>query len=266
MARRSFVSSPSNQRLKLVRRLARKPSQDCVLLEGSRALRCALDARVCVRELYVSPQLFLGHADELLVVRAAGGGCRIVEVEPRAFVATSRRARPDGVLAVVDRPRTDLDRLELPAAPFVLVVEAIERPGNLGTIIRTASAVGVDCVLVTDPRTDVFHRDVIRGSVGAVFQTPVAVTTTRRAVTWVHERELPVIAASPGGARRYTDVRYPAAAAIAFGGERHGLSAAWLDAADESVSIPMVGPVDSLNVGVAAGIVLYEARRRPAAS
>lgn len=262
MARRPYVSSSSNQRLRAVRRLARRPSPGYVLVEGSRPLRCALDANVRVRELYVSPELFLGDLDHKLVERAERCGACVVEVDPRAFAETSRRSRPDGVLAVVERPATSLARLELPRRPFVIVAEAVERPGNLGTIIRTASAVGVDCVLVTEPRTDVFHGDVIRGSVGAVFHTPVAMTTTGSAVSWLRRKNLFIVAATPRGVTPYSAARYPAGLALAVGGERHGLSDSWLAAADECVSIPMVGPVDSLNVGVAAGILLFDAAQR----
>lgn len=262
MARRPFVSSLSNPRLKAVRRLARRPSPDVVLVEGSRAVRCALDAQVRVRELYVAPQLYFGDLDARLVDRAECEGARVVEIDPGAFVRTSRHVRPDGVLAVVDRPTTDLERIHLPRNPFVLVIEGVERPGNLGTIIRTACAVGVDCVLVADPRTDVFHGDVIRGSVGVVFHARVAVTTSEQAIPWLLKRGLFIIAATPSGVTPCFSARYPAEIALAVGGERHGLSAAWLDAAAERVAIPMVGPVDSLNVGVAAGILLYDAAWR----
>jgi RNA methyltransferase, TrmH family len=262
MARRPYVSSTANQRLRAVRRLARRPSPEVVLVEGSRPLQCALDACVHVRELYVSPALFLGDADALLVERAERDGARIVEVDPDTFAGSSRRIRPDGVLAVVERPSTELAHVDLPPEPFVLVVEAIERPGNLGTILRTASAAGTACVVVADPRTDVFHRDVVRGSIGAVFHARLAVATTAEALAWLRRQGLFVVAATPSGATPYAAAQYPAALAIALGSERHGLSAPWLEAADERVAIPMAGPVDSLNVGVAAGILLFDAALR----
>jgi TrmH family RNA methyltransferase len=258
VARRPYVSSTSNERLKALRRLARKPGRDHILVEGSRAVRCALAARVRVRELYVAPQLFLGDADWALAARAERAGALVVETDPRA----SQHMRPDGVLAVVDRPATDLGRIELRPRPFVLVAEGVERPGNLGTIIRTACAVGVDCVLVADPRTDVFHGDVIRGSVGTVFRTRLGVARTEEAISWLQGRSLSIVAATPSGMTPCFSARYPAGFAIAVGGERHGLSAGWLEAASAQVAIPMVGPVDSLNVAVAAGVLLYDAARR----
>jgi TrmH family RNA methyltransferase len=252
--------SSANVRLKAVRRLARRGSRELCVAEGSRAVRAALAAGADVRELYVSPELLAGCRDAELADAAERAGAVVAEVGAAAFASLSER-RPDGLLAVVARPPTALEALSLPSQPFLAVAVAIERPGNLGAIARTACAAGVDALLVADPRTDVFHRDAIRGSVGAVFRLPCACTPSENVLAWLREREIPIVATTPAAATPYWALPYAGAVAVALGGERHGLPRAWLEAAADRVAVPAHGPVDSLNVAVAAGVVLCEAAR-----
>jgi TrmH family RNA methyltransferase len=262
LARRLFISSISNPRLKAVRRLARSSSQELLLAEGARSLHSALAAGARVREVYVSPELFLGREDAPLVDRAERAGARVHEVEPRAFRTIARNVRPDGVLALVERPASSLERLALPTEPFVVVAVGVERPGNLGAIVRTACAANADAVVVADASSDVYRRDVVRSSVGTIFRLPVVSASGSQTLRWLRRRGLRLVAATPAGAVPYWQGRYLGGVAVALGSERHGLGAEWLAAADETVAIPMPGPADSLNVGVAAGIVLFEATRR----
>jgi TrmH family RNA methyltransferase len=260
LARPPLIVSSANVRLKAVRRLARRGSAELCLAEGARAVRAALAAGVGVRELYVAPELLAGGRDADVVAAAERTGATVVEVGATAF-ASLADGRPDGLLAVVERPPTDLVALETGSEPLVVVAVAIERPGNLGAIVRTACAAGADALAVADPRTDVFHRDTIRGSVGAVFRLRCAAAPTSRVLAWLREREIRVVATTPLAATPYWDAAYGGAVAIALGCERHGLPDVWLDAAQERVSIPAYGPVDSLNVAVAAGVVLSETAR-----
>lgn len=157
---------------------------------------------------------------------------------------------------------TRLGRVTLPAGAFVVVADAIERPGNLGAIVRTAAAAGANALVVSDPVTDLFHPETVRGSVGTLFALPLAESTAGSAVPWLRERGMRLVVTSPHGERPYWDVDYAGAVAVVVGNERHGVAAQWLDAADELVAIPMPGPADSLNVAVAAGVVLFEATRQ----
>jgi TrmH family RNA methyltransferase len=251
--------SSANVRLKAVRRLARRGSRELCLAEGARSVRAALEAGAVVHELYVAPELPAGRDAELV---GAGERCgaAVVEVGAAAF-ASLTEGRPDGLLAVVARPPTALERLDVPPGPFIAVAVAIERPGNLGAIARTACAAGVDALLVADPCTDVFHRDAIRGSVGAVFRLPCSIGSSEDVLAWLRGREIPIVATTPAAATPYWALRYAGAVAVALGGERHGLPAVWLEAATDHVAVPAHGPVDSLNVAVAAGVVLCEAAR-----
>jgi TrmH family RNA methyltransferase len=261
VTRRLTIASTSNERLKAVRRLARKPSRELVLAEGHRTLRCALAAGLRVREVYAAPELFLGDDDAALVARAERDGARVLELGAAAFRSAAANMRPDGILALVERPPTALARLHLPGAALVVVADAIERPGNLGTIVRTACAAGADALVLSDARTDPFHRDVVRGSVGTVFQLPLAAATGERAIAWLREHDLRIVVATPEGVRPYWQPTYEGAIALVVGNERHGVGDAWLHAADQTVAIPMTPPADSLNVAVAAGVVLFEAAR-----
>jgi TrmH family RNA methyltransferase len=223
-------------------------------------VRAALAAGATVDELYVAPNLLSGGRDGDLVVVAERCGADVVELGPNAFASLTER-RPDGLLAVVRRPPTELDAFVQPRQPFLAIAVAVERPGNLGAIARTACAAGADALVVADPRTDPFHREAIRGSVGAVFRLPCLVAQSRQVLAWLREREVRVVATTPAAAAPYWAPSYVGAVAVALGGERHGLPPAWLEAADDAVAVPAHGPVDSLNVAVAAGVVLCEAAR-----
>jgi TrmH family RNA methyltransferase len=252
--------SSANARLKAVRRLARRGAHGLCLAEGARSVRAAFAAGAAVEELYVAPDLLSGRRDADLVDAAERSGADVVELGTAAFASLTER-RPDGLLAVVRRPSTALDGLVPSREPFVAVAVAVERPGNLGAIVRTACAAGVDALLVADPRTDVFHRDAIRGSVGAVFRVPCLTASTEQALAWLRARAIRIVATTPAAPTAYWMPSYDGGVAIAFGSERHGLPRAWLDAADERVAVPAHGPVDSLNVAVASGVVLCEAAR-----
>jgi TrmH family RNA methyltransferase len=257
--------SSANVRLKAVRRLARRGSRELCLAEGARAVRAALDAGAALEELYVAPDLLAGGRDEDLVAAAERCDADVVELSAEAFASLTER-RPDGLLAVVRRPQTALGVFAPPADPFVAVAVAVERPGNLGAVARTVCAAGADALVVVDPRTDAFHRDAIRGSVGAVFRLPCLTATTEQALGWLWERKIRILATTPSAATPYWATSYAGAVAVVVGSERHGLPSAWLEVADERVAVPAHGPVDSLNVAVAAGVVLCEAARARAAN
>lgn len=265
MARRVFITSSSNPRLKNVRRLRRCPRRhDEFVVEGYRQVAAALESGASIRELYLAPELFLGAHESELARNAEQRGASVVDLSAAVFESISGNVRPDGVAAVVGRRTTGLDRLRIPPDPLVLVAEAIERPGNLGTIVRSACAAGAHALIVAEGGTDLFHPETVRGSVGTIFRLPVAESTTEAALAWLRARAVRIIVATPEADRPCWHAGFEGPTAIVVGNERYGVSEAWLDAADETVSIPMPGPADSLNVAVAAGVVLFEAARRRA--
>lgn len=258
MTRPIQITSKSNERLRRVRRLARQRSPEYFVVEGHRPVRCALEAGARVLEIFAAPELFLGDRDVELLAVAERRGARVHELGGDAFRSLSRHIRADGLLAIVARPPTTLADV----GEFVLVAEGIERPGNLGSAIRTAAAAGADTVIVCDARTDVYHPDVVRGSVGMIFNVRIAVAPTGAAIERLRDHRL--VVATPDAALPFWSVDYTRPLAVVLGSERHGVSDEWLRVADDAVAIPMAAAADSLNVAVAAGVVLFEAARRRA--
>ncbi len=262
MTRRPFITSSSNPRLKGIRRLRRcspREGGDVFLVEGYRQLVSALEAGARVSQLYVSPELYLGNSDAELVSVAERRGAVVTELSAAAFESISRQVRADGITAVVERWPTTFGALPLGPRPLLLVAETVERPGNLGTIIRTACGAGADALVVCDGATDAFHPEAVRGSAGTVFKLPIAESETPAAISWLCERRIRIVVATPDARRTHWDADFTGSTAVVVGNERYGVTRRWLEVADETVRIPMPGPADSLNVAVAAGVVLFEA-------
>jgi TrmH family RNA methyltransferase len=150
----------------------------------------------------------------------------------------------------------------LPDNPLIGVIEGVEKPGNLGAVLRTADGAGLSALIVAEPGTDLLNPNVIRASLGTIFSVPVAVASTGEVLTWLRSRDISIIAARVQGSVDYTKADYTRPTAIALGSEARGLSDAWAELADASVHIPMLGVADSLNVSATAAILFYEARRQ----
>jgi TrmH family RNA methyltransferase len=273
------ITSLQNPRLKqLVKLRDRRPRDEAglFLIEGYRELKRALEAGVKPRELYCGPDWFLGENEPALIDAARQAGAQVFELSKQVFVRVSYRDRPDGLLAVAlqwKRTLADLDfagRAEAgggaptPTAkpPLLLVVEAIEKPGNLGTILRSADAAGVDAVLVCDPVTDIFNPNVVRSSTGVLFSLPVVMAESAEVRTWLRAHGIRAVATTPAAAVLYTDADLRGPLAIIMGSEQYGLSEFWLKESDLLVRIPMAGQADSLNVAMATIITLFEAVRQ----
>jgi TrmH family RNA methyltransferase len=222
----------------------------------------ALAAGVNPTAVFHCPEL--GRAGQLHQLTAHPGlaAAELVEVTRPVFEKIAYRESPDGWLAVLPAVRTELAALRPGPDPLLLVCDGVEKPGNLGAMLRTADAAGVSAVIATDPGTDWTNPNVVRASKGAVFAVPVATADTVEALAWLAERDIPVLAATPEAVTRYTDLDLRGPLAVAVGEEKHGLSEAWLAAARWRALIPMRGRVDSLNVATSAAILLYEALRQ----
>ena len=260
-----IISSLQNPRLKQLVRLRERRERDAagvLLVEGYRELRRALDQGVRPAELYFSRDWFLGENEPALIAQAEAAGAQCFELTKEAFAKVAYRERPDGLLAVAPQWHRTLDSLRLPAAPLLLVIEAIEKPGNLGTILRGADAAGVAAVIVCDPVTDIFNPNVVRASTGVLFAVPVVVAASPAVRTWLREKNIRTVATTPAAKETYsaTDLRGPLA--LVMGSEQYGLSEFWLKESDAQVRIPMAGQADSLNVAMAAVITLFEAVRQ----
>lgn len=222
------------------------------LIEGYRELLRACDGKVDFDRLYICEELFLGSNEPDLIARFPN----VIRCSKEVFAKLSYRDRPDGLLGVAKQRHRTLDDL---TGSLFLVAEAIEKPGNLGTMLRSADAVGADGVIVCDRGTDIHNPNVVRASVGTLFTVPVVECASQEAIDWFKERQIPIIAATPAAEVLYSDVDLRGA--IAIGTEQLGLSDLWLNQADLTVRLPMKGCADSLNAAMAATVLLYEAIR-----
>ncbi len=262
------ITSPQNPQIKRLIKLRDRRARDAegqTLIEGGDEVALALAAGVALTAAWLCPDLPRFAKFDHLRAQLEARGVVVTEVSEAVFAKIAYQENPDGWLVVAPALRPSLDALTLPPNPLVLVCESIEKPGNLGAMLRTADAAGAHALLVCDAITDVNNPNVVRASRGAVFSVPLAVAPTATTVAWLHAQGLRIVAATPAAAQSYTEVDLRGPIAIAVGAEDTGLSAGFLAQADLTVRIPMVGRVNSLNVSASAALLLYEAvrQRRP---
>lgn len=270
------ITSPANPRVKQAARLrdagARRAS-GLTLVDGIRELSRAVASGIEVVEIFLATDrptdAVTRSADfEACLAACAAQGAAIVPLAPRAFAKVAFGDRNEGLVGVVrfvSRGLADVTpRLDRP----VLVAEAVEKPGNLGAILRTADAAGLAGVIAAHPRTDVANPATIRASLGTVFSVPLAVATTADTIRWAAAARRRVVLATPTGSKLWHEVNLAGATLLVVGSEADGVSPAWLDAAAagtitvETVHLPMRGIADSLNVSVTAAVLAYEALRQ----
>ena len=189
-------------------------------------------------------------------------GYRIIEVSREVYDKVAYRGGTEGVIAEMKARERRLEDLDLPRNPLIMVLEAVEKPGNLGAVLRSADAAGADAVIICDPLTDLYNPNLIRASIGAVFTVPVAVCTSEEAIAWLKGHGIRILTAQLQDSSLYYDCDMRCATALVMGTESTGLTAQWREAADAHIRIPMLGELDSLNVSVSAAILLFEAVRQ----
>jgi TrmH family RNA methyltransferase len=260
-----LLSSLANPRVKDVVRLRQRSHRDelnLMLIEGYRELKRALDNGYRPSQLFTCPEFFMGTHEGALIARAREARAEHVHCTRDVFAKMSARDRPDGLLAVGPQIRLRLADLRLPPNALVVVAEAIEKPGNLGTILRSSDAAGVHAVVVCDRCTDINNPNVVRASIGTLFSLPVVEATTEETLAFLREHGFKVLAATPHADQLYTAPDLTGPTAVVVGSEQYGLTETWLNAADARVRIPMLGQCDSLNVAAATTILLFEAARQ----
>jgi TrmH family RNA methyltransferase len=253
------ITSLQNPRVKHLVKLRddkkTRKAEGLMLVEGWDEIQLALAAGYVPQTLLSSPEL----ASRQLTFPSAES----LTVSRPVFEKISYRENPDGWLAVFPIPQRDLESESLLSEnPLAIVAESIEKPGNLGAILRTADAAGVDVLLLCDPRVDLWNPNVVRASRGTVFSVPVVETDNASALAWLKRGRMQVLAATPSAETLYTEVNLRAPTALAVGTEDEGLTDFWLSHADVKVKIPMIGKVNSLNVSVSTALIVYEAVRQ----
>ena len=261
------LTSLQNPRVKFAASLRERRDRDreqLFLIEGYRELRRALDNRFPVRELFICPELFQGENEPALISAFRDSGTSIVSTSPEVFGRLAYRDRPEGLLGIAPQVHRALEEIPLGDCALLLIAVAIEKPGNLGTILRSADATGVTGIVICDRCTDLFNPNVVRASTGTLFSLPIAEANTADTLAWLRRHRIRTLAATPHTEVSYTDVDMTVPLAVVVGCEMVGLSADWLAGAELKVRIPMLGQADSLNVATATTILLYEAVRQRA--
>lgn len=260
-----LISSLQNPKIKHVIHLRdrheREKNQQFII-EGYREILRAADAKRRIDQLFICPELFLGSNENALITRIAQQGAKIIPCTEKVFQKISYRDRPDGLIAIAPQSHFSLQQLTPSANPFYIVAEAIEKPGNLGTILRSSDAVGLDALILCDRCTDIHNPNVVRASVGTLFTVPVIEASSEETIAYLKKNNIAILAATPSATEEFTKVDMTRPLAIAVGTEQLGLSEKWLKEADIRVRIPMNGVADSLNVAMATTLLLYEALRQ----
>ncbi|CAN5299382.1 RNA methyltransferase [soil metagenome] len=232
------------------------------IVEGVREVQLALKGGFIVEELYYCEELFSSSQIKQLTA-SLNPKPGIAGVTAEIYNKIAYRGSTEGLLAVVKTKGLSLEDLELNEGNFlILVAEAPEKPGNIGALLRTADAAKVDAVLIANARTDIFNPNIIRSSVGCVFTTKIATGTTREIIDYLQQKKVAIYAAALHASRNYSEIDFTLSSAIVVGTESTGLSNEWLKNSTQNIIIPMQGEIDSMNVSVAAGILIYEAKRQ----
>jgi TrmH family RNA methyltransferase len=265
MNKELLLSSTQNPKIKGVVDLRERRERDrsgLFLIEGYRELSRAVIGNLKIESLFVCPELFLGVNEPTLIEQIQKKGAKIFYCTPNVFEKISYRDRPDGLIAIANQMRKTLADLDSLKEPFLLIAEAIEKPGNLGTMLRSSDAVHCDAVIVCDRCTDIYNPNVVRASVGTLFTLPVIEATSQETLDWLRKKGVSIVAATPSAKKEFTDIELKGPLAVVVGTEQVGLSSLWMEQADIQVRIPMLGVADSLNVATAATLLLYEVLRQ----
>ena len=263
------ITSLQNRRIKDLVALSEKSrlrrEKMVFTVEGRREVSRCMAAGFQVLEIYWCPDLVdAGEVDSLLAGSPAAGAVRpeIFEVSQAVYSKIAYRESTEGMVAVVRCREHSLENLQVGENPLVVVLESVEKPGNLGAILRTADAAGVSAVIVCDPLCDLYNPNLLRASTGGIFTVPVAVCSSEEAVTWLRAHSVQILTAQLQDSSPYYDIDFVRGTAVVFGTEATGLSDYWRAQADRHVIIPMLGRLDSLNVATSVAILCYEAVRQ----
>ncbi len=261
----SIITSRQNQRVKDAVKLRDRQQRDrqgrCII-DGARELHRAIAAGVELLEAFVCEPLCQSQACREVLAKLDDTTAVVSYVTPEVFERLAFGDRAEGVVSVAATPKRELSEIVLPERPLIAVVEGVEKPGNLGAVLRSADGAGVSALVLADPRTDAYNPAAIRASLGTIFSMPCCTTTSLEALDWLRQQKIPIIAARTDGEIPYTEVDYSGGAAIVLGSEAAGLSDVWSGADITTTSLPMQGAADSLNVSATAAVIFYEALRQ----
>ncbi|SBV98762.1 RNA methyltransferase [uncultured Dysgonomonas sp.] len=257
------ITSLQNPRIKNIVKLAKskeRKEQNLFLIEGARELSLAMTADYEINSVYVCPELF--RKTDYPDVLDSIGENKLFEVSETVFEKIAYREGSDGLLTLARPKNHTLNDLKLSETPFIIILESVEKPGNLGAILRTADAAQADAVIICDPATDLYNPNAIRSSVGCLFTVQTAVCSSQEALDFLRDKKIKSFAAELQASQWYQDTDFSIPSAIVMGTEADGLTDFWLTNADARIKIPMRGKIDSLNVSVSTAVLTFEAMRQ----
>lgn len=251
------ITSTQNPKVKRLAALQQKSAErrreGVFVVEGRRELDHCIEAGYEVESIFVCQDIVPDNLPP---------AAKTYDVSTRVYERIAYRGSTEGIVAIVYAKQLTLNDLKLGDKPFVVVLESVEKPGNLGAVLRSADAAGVDAVIVCDPLTDLYNPNLIRSSIGAIFTVPCVACTSEECIRFLKERGIQILTAQLQDSRLYYDVDMRRPTAIVMGTEATGLTQHWRLAADAHIRIPMLGRLDSLNVSVSAAVLMYEAVRQ----
>lgn len=258
-----IISSLQNPRIKQIIQLSKAKNRKhsgLSIVEGAREIGLALKAGHKVETLFVCEEIYdkSEYPDLLSEIK---NDIRI-KITDNVFKKLAYRENSDGLIAIIKVETKSLNDIHLPANPFIIILEAVEKPGNLGAILRTADAAGASAVIICDPNTDLYNPNVIRSSIGCIFTVQTAVSSSEDTLIWLKEKGITSYAAELKASDWYHNYDYKRPSAIIMGTEADGLTGFWLKNADKRIKIPMLGKIDSLNVSVSTAVLTFEAMRQ----
>lgn len=259
------ITSLQNARVKDAVRLRdgrHRQKQGRMLIDGARELGRAMAAGVRLVEVFVCEPLCEGEEAQRVLRELGASGVEVLPVTERVFAKLAFGHRAEGLLAVAETPGATLAGLSLPDRPLVAVLEGVEKPGNVGAVLRTADAAGVSALVAADPRTDLFNPNAVRASLGTIFTVPVAAATAAETLDWLRRQGLAIFAARVDGSVPYTEADFRGPSAIVLGSEAEGLTGQWSGEDVTPIRLPMLGVADSLNVSATAAVLFFEALRQ----
>lgn len=256
-----LITSHQNPKIKHVLALEKareRNQQNVFVVEGLKELALALEGNYVVNTVFFCPQIISTEA----VLKIVSDESLLIPVQQNVFEKIAYRDSTGGIVALLQQRRHILENITLRKNALVLVLEAVEKPGNLGAVLRTADAANIDAVIICDPQTDFYNPNVIRSSVGCIFTTQIASSTSQETITWLKKNKMSIFASSLESSTPYYKIDFTAPCAIIMGTESTGLSDVWIRAADSTVIIPMRGKIDSMNVSNATAVLVFEACRQ----
>lgn len=260
-----LITSFQNPKVKFIEKLEKAKNRSesrLFVVEGFREIQLALESNYSIFQLFYCEEILIKDSRNSIFELVSQHDLEIHQLSVEVYRKLAYRDNKDGLLAVFRARETSLSALILPENPLIIVVESVEKPGNLGAILRTADAAKVDAVIVCDALTDVYNPNVVRSSIGCLFTNQIAIASAVDVLKYLKENNIKSYAAALTAVEFYHHKNYNKATAFIMGTEAWGLSSFWLENADEEIKIPMLGKIDSLNVSTSAAILVFEAKRQ----